>query len=250
MESTTSADGFNFCTASSIFSNRVALYKYTPFGSTFMRSARPATCSTDSSPLAYKTPPPLSSPSAPLSRAPINPATCNNIVDFPTPGSPPTKISPPGTTPPPSTRSISFPSSPAKDILGIVGPELKSFGFNTSRNARGALVSDTHPPTRVVRPPPRPIPPFTISFSAILATARAPAPPPAFAFAPDAGSLATRTTLSESHALQLGHCPYHCFVSSPHSSHTYTCLDLPLAPLALDDANVRTDARRAASCVG
>ena len=62
------------------------------------RSARSFVCLSDSSPEIYSTFLPLWAKWA---------LTCSKIVDFPIPGSPPTKTSDPGTIPPPSTRSNS-----------------------------------------------------------------------------------------------------------------------------------------------
>src|SRR5437016_1833296 len=62
------------------------------------RSARRRICSGDSSPETYRVGTPARS-----SRA----AHCSSSVDFPIPGSPPTRTTDPGTTPPPSTKSNS-----------------------------------------------------------------------------------------------------------------------------------------------
>ena len=135
-------------------------------------------------------------------------------MDLPTPGSPPTRVIPPGTTPPPRTLSISFPSSCDSRILGMVEPF--ALPPRTSRSALGGLASATQPD--LTRPDLRPMPMDDASsiaeLSAILATARAPAPPPEL-FPDDAveGSETPRITFMESQALHPGHCPYHWFAS-------------------------------------
>ena len=63
-----------------------------------MRSARSLICFSDSSPDIYST-------SCPSSASFWH--TCKSRVDFPMPGSPPTRTREPGTIPPPSTRSSS-----------------------------------------------------------------------------------------------------------------------------------------------
>ena len=69
------------------------------FGSTaLILSARRRICEADSSPLIYKAGRPFAAVCA---------ATDRRRVDFPTPGSPASKIAAPGTRPPPSTRSSS-----------------------------------------------------------------------------------------------------------------------------------------------
>ena len=136
IESTTSAAGRSRTTAAKIASSRVAEYTITPSAWTPKRSAREASCSTLSSPDAYKTlapaPGPAPSPAAsvpapsppakktpPRARAPPSrPATCSASVLLPTPGSPPMSSIAPGATPPPSTRSTSAPSAPGSPTRG------------------------------------------------------------------------------------------------------------------------------------
>ncbi len=61
------------------------------------RTARPATCASDSSPVTYSA----------GKLADIFASACNSRVDLPMPGSPPTSTTAPSTSPPPSTRSNS-----------------------------------------------------------------------------------------------------------------------------------------------
>mmetsp|Transcript_2998 Transcript_2998/g.10728 ORF Transcript_2998/g.10728 Transcript_2998/m.10728 type:complete len:210 (-) Transcript_2998:352-981(-) len=208
-----------------------------------MRSALDATCSTDSSPLAYKTPPPenrastSSMDSSPASDSslvfvafftffavsvasfPRSPANCNKIVLFPTPGSPPTNTKPPGTTPPPKTRSISEPNVPGKGTRRIFF-EFFDSGFNTSFNARGAFESETHPPLTVLFlllfllkiKDEDDFSSLSVLFDCARCAAAAPAPPPDFPLfdPPFAFEIGSRKTFMESHALHPGHWPYHC----------------------------------------
>ena len=107
----------------------------------------------------------------------------------------------------------------------------------------GAFASATHPPAvdpenlvdafpfrRAGAAAPNPF----VS-SANRATARAPAPPPAFfPLVPpleDPPSIFIGFMLS--HVLHAGHCPSHCLASSPHSAHTYAVfVDVPDFELA------------------
>ena len=136
------------------------------------------------------------------------------MVDLPTPGSPPTRIMPPGTTPPPSTLSISLPRSCDRRILGMVVP--LALPPRTSLSDLGWLASATHPDlTRLdLRPMPMEDASSMATSSAILATARAPAPPPElFPEDAEAGSETPRMTFMESHTLHPGHWPYHWLAS-------------------------------------
>src|SRR6266700_2290996 len=82
----------------SIASSRVSPSTWTAPASTVNRSARSRIWSGDSSPDTYSVGIPACS-----SRA----AHCSSSVDFPIPGSPPTKTTDPGTIPPPKTKSNS-----------------------------------------------------------------------------------------------------------------------------------------------
>src|SRR5438477_687238 len=79
-------------------SRRVSPSTWTAPASSPSRTARRPICSGDSSPETYSVGTPADS-----SRA----AHCSSSVDFPMPGSPPTRMTDPGTTPPPSTKSNS-----------------------------------------------------------------------------------------------------------------------------------------------
>ncbi len=91
-----------------------------------IRSARIFICFKDSSPDLYSTLYPL-------------PAslwhTCKRSVDFPIPGSPPTRVSDPGTMPPPNTLSNS--SMPV--------PILSSFSMDTWESLAGSAFSPAWP---------------------------------------------------------------------------------------------------------
>src|SRR5688572_16255038 len=75
----------------------VSASAFKPSSGSPRRTARPATCASDFSPVTYK----------PGNVGAINATACNSRVDLPMPGSPPTSTTAPSTRPPPSTRSNS-----------------------------------------------------------------------------------------------------------------------------------------------
>jgi hypothetical protein len=244
MLSTTSAAGRSRTTASSIASSLVAEYTTRPSGWTPSRSARPASCSTDSSPETYITlgggeeeamtvdvPSSASSASSASSfaafaffsaRSPRSPAICKTSVDFPTPGSPPTSISAPGTIPPPRTRSTSAPSS-----VGTRRRAPRTFfpvasGARTAARRRGAADASTHPlrdadaanassaaAAFLLRDDAGStfdVVTGLLAVSVADASALAPAPPPGAFPPPPDGAIVN--VLNDSHALQFGHRPW------------------------------------------
>src|SRR5258706_11462 len=99
MESTKTTRAFSAAAWCMIASSRVSPSTWTAPASSDRRSARMRICSGDSSPETYSVDTPTCS-----SRV----AHCSNSVDFPIPGSPPTRTTDPGTMPPPNTKSNSF----------------------------------------------------------------------------------------------------------------------------------------------
>jgi hypothetical protein len=94
MESTTRQAGRSASAAASTSSTRVVASAATLPASARMRRARRLTCSSDSSPVAYRAPRGAASPAAAWSSS----------VDLPMPGSPPRSTTDPGTRPPPRAR--------------------------------------------------------------------------------------------------------------------------------------------------
>src|SRR6266705_2585203 len=123
-------------------------------GSSARRSARRRSCSGDSSPDTYSVVTPARSRRA---------AHCSSSVDFPIPGSPPTRTTDPGTTPPPSTKSNS-----ARPVRHRPTPPPST----ADRRTGGLPVRSPDRPT--ARPPGRPVGSSTRVFQAPHASQRPP----------------------------------------------------------------------------
>src|SRR5690349_14192133 len=139
-----------------IASRRVSPRTCTGPASTLSRSARSLICSGDSSPETYSVRIP-----APSRRA----AHCSKSVDFPMPGSPPTKTTDPGTIPPPRTKSNSRrpvchrsnPAAPMADsrIGGWADSSIRLSADPPIRRITptGSSTSEFHAPHASQRPP-------------------------------------------------------------------------------------------------
>ena len=148
-----------------------------------IRFARILICFNDSSPEIYST---LRFASASFWQ------TCRSNVDFPMPGSPPTKVREPGTIPPPSTLS----SSPIPALIR------SSLSKDTSDRREGSVLLPPLPAAPVFTEPPMPFAVTLILSSTIVF-----------------------------HALQAGHCPVHFADSCPHSWQKNRVVFFPFAIL-------------------
>ena len=95
------------------------------------RRARKAICCSDSSPLTYNI----------VASTENATQACNNNVDLPIPGSPPSNVTEPVTSPPPSTRS----SSPRPVVLRVATSPLTASSRSTCRLPAQFFPSTTRP---------------------------------------------------------------------------------------------------------
>ena len=170
MESIITTSGCSSCMAASMRSKFVShKNSRSPFTSP-MRFARSLICFKDSSPDMYKT---FFSANARFLH------TCKRRVDFPIPGSPPTKTRDPLTTPPPNTRSSSsYPVFIRSCSSSWISDSLAGF-----------ILMPVTPPDPVLE-----IPRF-----------------------PEASAFATGSSTNVFHSRQPGHWPSHFADSNPHS---------------------------------
>src|SRR5438093_4474932 len=104
------------------------------FAASFKRSPRSLNCCADSSPEAYNT----------LTETASREATSSMSVDFPTPGSPPSRTRAPGTSPPPNTRSNSPTPVETRGVstpvisLNAIGEDSQGAGLSTTAPIRSS----------------------------------------------------------------------------------------------------------------